>query len=95
MHTATTPMKKPAGATTPPTGLMHTSSPTVMIVQHGQPADKAFANAQAAFALRGHTLTRSLRADDGAATYTVHRWGMARVFSHWGDVLAFLAQVGG
>jgi hypothetical protein len=73
---------------------MHTLS-QVKIVPHQVPADKAFANTQAAFALRGHALSRSVRADDGAVVYVVSRWGMSRTFSHWGDVLAFLAQIGG
>lgn len=55
MHTSTTPMKKPVRVTNPTTGLMHTS-PNMMTVQHEPPADTAFANAQAGFELRIHTL---------------------------------------
>lgn len=57
--------------------------------------DKPFATMQAKFAILGHCLTRSQRADDGRTTYTVCRWGQSRVFSHWGDVCAFLVQIGG
>lgn len=60
-----------------------------------EPADKSFATLQAQFAMRGHSLTRSHRADDGRITYTVSRWGQSRAFSHWHDVRAFLVQIGG
>ena len=53
------------------------------------------ANLKAAFALKGHTLTTSLRADDGRVTYSVTRWGQSRTFSHLNDVTAFLTQIGG
>ena len=60
-----------------------------------EPADKQFATLQAQFAMLGHSLTRSHRADDGRITYTVSRWGQSRAFGHWHDVRAFLVQIGG
>lgn len=94
MHAITSSKKRPAGATTPPTGHTQTDS-ALRIVPHQVPTDKTYASTQAAFALRGHALSRTVRADDGAVVYVISRWGMSRTFSHWGDVLAFLAQIGG
>lgn len=56
---------------------------------------KAFSTAQAAFALRGFALHKSVRADDGRETFIVSQWAQTRTFSHWGDVTAFLTQIGG
>ena len=71
------------------------------ITQHGAtpapgvPDDKTFHTIAAKFALRGHALHRTVRADDGRVTFTVSRWNQSRAFTHWNDVLAFLAVVGG
>ena len=71
------------------------------ITQHGAtpapgvPDDKTFHTIAARFALKGHALHRTVRADDGRVTYTVSRWNQSRAFTHWNDVLAFLAVVGG
>ena len=71
------------------------------ITQHGAtpapgvPDDKTVATIAAKFALKGHALNRTVRADDGRVTYTVSRWNQSRAFTHWNDVLAFLAVVGG
>lgn len=71
------------------------------ITQHGAtpapgvPDEKTFATTAAKFALRGHALHRTVRADDGRVTYVVSRWAQSRVFTHWHDVQAFLVMVGG
>ena len=71
------------------------------ITQHGAtpapgvPDEKTFATTAAKFALRGHALHRTVRADDGRVTFICSRWGQSRVFAHWNDVYAFLAQIGG
>lgn len=59
------------------------------------PDEKTFATIAAKFALKGHALQRTVRADDGRVTYTASRWNQSRAFTHWNDVLAFLAVVGG
>lgn len=59
------------------------------------PDEKTFATIAAKFALKGHALQRTVRADDGRVTYTVSRWNQSRAFTHWNDVLAFLTVVGG
>lgn len=61
----------------------------------GVPDEKTVATIAARFALKGHALHRSTRADDGRVTYVVSRWGQSRPFTHWNDVLAFLTTVGG
>ena len=61
----------------------------------GVPDEKTFHTIAAKFALKGHALHRTVRADDGRVTYTVSRWNQSRAFGHWGDVLAFLTQIGG
>ena len=71
------------------------------ITQHGAtpapgvPDDKTFHTIAAKFALKGHALHRTVRADDGRVTFTVSRWNQSRAFTHWNDVLAFLTVVGG
>ena len=57
-------------------------------------SQKQFATTQAQFALAGHSLERTTRADDGHVTYTVGRWGQTRTFSHWHDVISFSVQIG-
>lgn len=59
------------------------------------PDEKTFHTVAAKFALKGHSLLRSTRAEDGRITFICSRWGQSRVFGHWHDVLAFLAQIGG
>lgn len=56
---------------------------------------KQIATLQAQFALHGHTLQTSTRANDGRETYTVSRWGQSRCFTSTHDLQAFLAQIGG
>ena len=71
------------------------------ITQHGAtpapgvPDDTTFHTIAARFALKGHALHRTVRADDGRVTFTVSRWNQSRAFTHWNDVLAFLTQIGG
>ena len=67
----------------------------VSIIAPAGKQNKSFATAQAQFALKGHTLQRSIRAYDGRVTYVMGRWGQSRVFTHWNDVQGFLAQIGG
>lgn len=55
--------------------------------------DKTLATLKAQFALRGHTLEVQHRAD--RPLYIVSRWGQSRTFSHFGDLEAFLRQIGG
>ena len=89
-------MKAPQKAQSPrATGQSADETKDTAIFAPAEPADKSFATMQAAFALRGHSLTRSRRADDGRITYTVSRWGQSRAFSHWHDVCALLVQIGG
>lgn len=59
------------------------------------PDDKTFHTIAAKFAMKGHALNRTVRADDGRVTYTASRWNQSRAFTHWNDVLAFLAVVWG
>lgn len=59
------------------------------------PDEKTFATIAAKFALKGHALHRTVRADDGCVHYVASRWGQSRVFAHWNGVYAFLAQIGG
>ena len=59
------------------------------------PDTQTLINTKAAFALKGHALRRSIRVGDGTITYSVSKWGQCRNFSHWGDVQAFLKQIGG
>ena len=61
----------------------------------GVPDDKTLHTIAAKFALKGHALNRTVRADDGRVTFTVSRWGQSRAFTAWHDVLGFLAQIGG
>ncbi len=65
------------------------------ILSQIRPDAKAFSAAQVAFALLGHGLTQTARADDGRVTWHVSRWGQSRAFGRWNDVLAFLTQAGG
>lgn len=52
-----------------------------------------FAAAAEKFAVKGHALKSSVRADDGRVTFVVRRSGQSRSFTHWNDVRAFLAQI--
>lgn len=60
-----------------------------------QNLSKQIATLQAQFALLGHTLQTSKRADDDRVSYTVSRWGQSRCFTSTHDVQAFLNQIGG
>ena len=74
----------------------HTSSLSVFIEKPKYcPSGKALATAKAHFALHGRALTRSHRANDGWVTYVVSHLGQSRHLSHWHDVLAHLAAIGG
>lgn len=57
-------------------------------------ADKAFCNLRAMLALKGHSLTRTDRAD-GVVTYHASRWGLVRALGNLDEVQAFLVQIGG
>ena len=59
------------------------------------PDDKTFHTIAAKFAMKGHALNRTVRADDGRVTFTVSRWNQSRAFTTWHDVLAFFTQIGG
>jgi hypothetical protein len=59
------------------------------------PDDKTFHTIAAKFALKGHALHRTTRADDGRVTFIATNWGQSRAFSTWHDVLSFLTQIGG
>ena len=72
---------------------MHSTNTTE--VGASVPAEKTFHTIAAKFALKGHALHRTVRADDGRVTFTVSRWNQSRAFTHWNDVLAFLTVVGG
>lgn len=56
--------------------------------------EKEFTTWQARFAMVGNTLTRS-NPDDGAVTYFVSRWGMAKEIHTATDLQAFFLQLGG
>lgn len=57
-------------------------------------ADKAFCNLRAMLALKGHSLTRTDRAD-GVVTYHASRLGLVRALGSLGEVQAFFEQIGG
>ena len=73
----------------------HGTTPAPGVPDTPDGTGKTLATVAAAFALKGHALRTTTRADDGRITYTVSRWDQSRVFTHWNDVLAFLTQVGG
>ena len=60
----------------------------------GQREGKAFTTLAARFALAGHTLTRSNRAD-GAVLYYAGRWGLSRALHDLDAAAQFLTQIGG
>lgn len=60
-----------------------------------QNLSKQIATLQAQFALHGHTLQTSKRADDGRVSYTVSRWGQSRCFTCTHDLQAFFVLIGG
>lgn len=62
------------------------------IVSDSQRQRKAFVTMQAQFARIGFEL-RSKQHPAGLTLFEVTRHGQTRVFSHWHDVSAFLAQV--
>ena len=72
---------------------MHSTNTTE--VGASVPAEKTFHTIAAKFAMKGHALNRTVRADDGRVTYTASRWNQSRAFTHWHGVLAFLTQIGG
>lgn len=75
-------------------GMLDTSEAACQITHiEFTPESKHFATLQAQFALKGHTLKKDT--SDGKKIYTVSRWGQSRVFSHWHDVQAFFAVIGG
>ena len=74
---------------------MHITNTNTIKVGASVPDDKTFHTIAAKFALKGHALHRTVRADDGRVTFTVSRWNQSRAFTHWNDVLAFLTQIGG
>lgn len=56
--------------------------------------EKAFCNLRAEFALKGHTLTRTDRAD-GVVNYYATRWGLVRHMGNLDEARAFLKTIGG
>lgn len=89
MHTDTPEMKKPTGGRNHPAG--HTDGAIVPALADD---GKAFSTLQAAFALRGHQLHRSI-GPDGAQAFWAERWGLARYLPSLHDAALFLAQIGG
>ena len=85
--------EKAAGVLDTPTTASKEHCPRILSA--GDADCKHFATLEALFALRGYSLRRSHRADDGRITYFVELWTQARVFSHPHDVRAYLAQIGG
>ena len=71
---------------------LKTDAPSLPTTQN---LNKQMATLQAQFALHGHTLQTSKRADDGRVTYTVSRWGQSHCFTCTHDLQAFLNQIGG
>lgn len=64
------------------------------IVQETQRQRKVFVTMQAEFARVGFEL-KSKQHPAGVTLFEVSRHGQTRVFSHWGDVGAFLTQLQG
>jgi hypothetical protein len=64
------------------------------IIADPAPSAQELAQVKLRFALRGHALTRAHHRD-GRVTYVLALQAYSRAFTSWGDVLAFLAQVGG
>ena len=62
---------------------------------NGTTTDKAFATLQAQFALQGHTLERSFKADNLHPTYWATRWGQVHEFATLAEVRAYLVKIGG
>lgn len=74
------------------TGTQQTEATSTAIVAQHRPSGKEFSTLQAQFARRGHEL-KSKQHLAGLTLFEVTRHGQTRVFSHWHDVIAFLAQV--
>jgi hypothetical protein len=85
MHTDPFCNKTPTGSANYPAG--HTDRSIL-------PADKAFATLAAQYALRGHTLTRSITTD-GEVSFQAGRWGLSRSIPDMQAATEFLAQIGG
>jgi len=89
------PHKSECPAATGQNADLNTHSGIVARDQDSDNCNKRFATLQAEFALRGHTLEISYRADDRHPTFWVSRWGQARAFSTQHGVRAFLTQIEG
>ena len=89
MHTDTQQNKKPTGSANYPAG--HTDNQSL---SSDADTGKSFAALADRYAEVGHTLTRSI-APDGAVTYYVGRWGLARALPDLQAAAAFLARIGG
>ncbi len=89
MHTDTTQKEKPTGDGNPTAG--HTDPHTVT---KQESPDKEFSNFRAAYAMRGYCLYRT-NPDDGAVSYWVERWGLARDLPTIDEVRRFLESIGG
>ncbi len=74
---------------------LKTDAASLTTAENSGNSQKQIATLQAQFALLGHTLQTTKRADDGRLTYTVSRWGQSRCFTSTHDLQAFLAQIGG
>lgn len=59
-----------------------------------QPSLKELATIRARLAITGYQLNEKIQ-DGGRVIWEVARHDGTRVYSHWGDVLARLAQLGG
>ena len=74
---------------------LKTDTASLTTAENSGNSQKQIATLQAQFALLGHTLQTSKRADDGRETFLVSNWGQSRCFTHLHDVQAFLNQIGG
>ena len=74
---------------------LKTDTASLTTAENSGNSQKQIATLQAQFALLGHTLQTSKRADDGRETYVISRWGQSRCFTSTHDLQAFQAQIGG
>ena len=74
---------------------LKTDTASLTTAENSGNTQKQIATLQAQFALLGHTLQTSKRADDGRVTYTVSRWGQSRCFTCTHDLQAFFVLIGG
>ena len=71
-----------------------TTKTDTTIIGDNLDVDKAARRLQAQFALAGFEM-RFLRNTDGRITYSIQRWGEARIVSTLHDAMSFYVQIGG